>query len=131
MGPCDKCGGRGRNRRQPVVISGEMGEESAESPGDRLFVFYRCLSFCSSSRLHLGGHVVLVLCVRHAGALVARVVSQPLALCSKSSYRPRPPQQRCLMWVDVSPRLPPPRRGSAEAPERSPSGPVREGERPS
>eukprot|EP00727_Mastigamoeba_balamuthi_P010198 m51a1_g5800 hypothetical protein (789) ;mRNA; f:76618-106017 len=100
IGPCGKCGGRGRNRRQPVVISGEMGEESAESPSDRLFVFYRCLSFCSSSRLHLGGHVVLVLCVRHAGALVARVVSQPLALCSKSSYKPRPP--RGLKWVDVS-----------------------------
>eukprot|EP00727_Mastigamoeba_balamuthi_P003145 m51a1_g12828 hypothetical protein (96) ;mRNA; f:1545-1958 len=75
-----------------------MGEERSESPSDRLFVFYRCLS---SSRLHLEGHVVLVLSVRHAGALVARVVSQPLALCSKSSYKPRPPQQRCLKWVDM------------------------------
>eukprot|EP00727_Mastigamoeba_balamuthi_P010213 m51a1_g5814 hypothetical protein (159) ;mRNA; r:180472-181434 len=113
-GPCGKCGGKGRNRRQPVVISGEMGEEIAESPSDRLFVFYRCLSFCSSSRLHLGGHVVLVLCVHHSGALVTRVVSQPLALCSKSSYKPRPPQQRCFTWIDVSPGPLLQRYGSAE-----------------
>eukprot|EP00727_Mastigamoeba_balamuthi_P011590 m51a1_g7053 hypothetical protein (202) ;mRNA; r:154901-160222 len=88
LGPCGRCSEG--SRMPPVVISGEMGEEASGKRDHRLFVFYRCLSFCNSSRLHLGGDIVVALTIRHGGAVAARVLSEPLALYSKTSYRPQP-----------------------------------------
>eukprot|EP00727_Mastigamoeba_balamuthi_P012033 m51a1_g7452 hypothetical protein (170) ;mRNA; f:117015-117903 len=96
LGPCAKCSD---TRMPPVVISGEMGEEAPRSPEERVFVFYRCLSFCNSSRLHLGGDVVLALTVMRGDEAVVRVLSQPLVLHSKTSYRPQIP--RPIKWIDA------------------------------
>eukprot|EP00727_Mastigamoeba_balamuthi_P012187 m51a1_g7591 hypothetical protein (98) ;mRNA; f:214891-215240 len=82
-----------------------MGEESSSNPEERLFVFYRCISFCNSSRLHLRGEVVIVLTIRRDVGVLARAVSPPLMLHSKTSYRPQAPR---LKWVDLGnePRKP-------------------------
>eukprot|EP00727_Mastigamoeba_balamuthi_P011593 m51a1_g7056 hypothetical protein (212) ;mRNA; r:163873-164871 len=98
LGPCSRCSRA--SGMPPVVVSGEMGEETACSPDERLFVFYRCVPFCNSSRLHLGGDVVVALTVRRGDAVVARVLSEPIALYSKTSHRPLPGRGG-LTWVDL------------------------------
>eukprot|EP00727_Mastigamoeba_balamuthi_P005929 m51a1_g1956 hypothetical protein (193) ;mRNA; r:1027965-1049094 len=57
--------------------------------GDEVvFVFDRCRSWCNSSRLHLGGKVVLLLEIANArGAVVSRLQSDRLQLCSKSALQ--------------------------------------------
>eukprot|EP00727_Mastigamoeba_balamuthi_P012034 m51a1_g7453 hypothetical protein (106) ;mRNA; f:118756-119128 len=92
----------------PIVISGEMGEETSGNPEERLFVFYRCVSFCNSSRLHLGCDVVISLTIYQGDVALASTQSQPLMLNSKTSYKPLPP--RGLTWVDLCAE-PRPRKG--------------------
>eukprot|EP00727_Mastigamoeba_balamuthi_P012003 m51a1_g7425 hypothetical protein (203) ;mRNA; r:28404-29319 len=68
---------------------GEQGGEPAAGCPSREFVFNAAKAQCSSSRLHLGGKVELVMVIRGSdGAVAARVRSAPMNLLSK------PPRHR-------------------------------------
>eukprot|EP00727_Mastigamoeba_balamuthi_P005158 m51a1_g14640 hypothetical protein (299) ;mRNA; r:53808-55072 len=84
--PCARCCG---GKRANVYIGGSVSEV-ALSGGERGYVFESCRSHCNSSRLHLGGKVVVMLEIRRAdGTVAARVRSQPVQLCSKSCRKRR------------------------------------------
>eukprot|EP00727_Mastigamoeba_balamuthi_P000614 m51a1_g1055 hypothetical protein (133) ;mRNA; r:803616-804119 len=55
---------------------------------------------CNSSRLHVGGRVVIVVTVRGPQGPIAVAVSEPLVLVSRSSYVQRPRKQPQLKWID-------------------------------
>eukprot|EP00727_Mastigamoeba_balamuthi_P009509 m51a1_g5180 hypothetical protein (252) ;mRNA; r:160606-161594 len=82
--PCDRCC---RGKHNNIAIGASDKHRKATGTDDELvFVFDRCRSFCNSSRLHLGGRVVLVIDMRNAsGEAVARLESEPFTLCSKSA----------------------------------------------
>eukprot|EP00727_Mastigamoeba_balamuthi_P005923 m51a1_g1950 hypothetical protein (1855) ;mRNA; r:984815-1006833 len=87
LAPCPKCC---QPSGKPNVLLGcsETSPEPAAQGAELVFVFDDCRSYCNSSRLHLGGMVVLCLEIADgAGAVVARLRSQPFALCSKSSLQ--------------------------------------------
>eukprot|EP00727_Mastigamoeba_balamuthi_P005033 m51a1_g14528 hypothetical protein (134) ;mRNA; f:927142-927543 len=59
-----------------------------------------CRRHCNSSRLHLGGRVVIVFRIRsNEGLELAQARSEPVTLHSKTSYQPLP---RTLKWSDSS-----------------------------
>eukprot|EP00727_Mastigamoeba_balamuthi_P006135 m51a1_g2140 hypothetical protein (354) ;mRNA; r:1734772-1737572 len=90
LGPCAKC--CGQRPRKLITIGGPALEIPRET-GDgrvRVFVFDRCKSNCNTSRLHMGGRVVVVVTVRGPQGPIAEAVSEPLALVSRSSYVRRP-----------------------------------------
>eukprot|EP00727_Mastigamoeba_balamuthi_P014615 m51a1_g978 hypothetical protein (232) ;mRNA; r:407456-408339 len=100
LSPCARC-----SRTRPKKLLSLDGAFREEPPvrgasGQRVFLFDRCKSNCNSSRLHVGGRVVLVVTVRGPQGPMAAAVSEPLALVSKTSYtrRPRAPPQ--IRWVD-------------------------------
>eukprot|EP00727_Mastigamoeba_balamuthi_P001684 m51a1_g11512 hypothetical protein (509) ;mRNA; f:9096-12999 len=83
-----------RRLQEMPVVSLSFSEEqraraAAVTPGapERVFVFDVCKSRCNSSRLHLGGRVVVCLALRRPsdGAVVARVYSDPLQLVSRGN----------------------------------------------
>eukprot|EP00727_Mastigamoeba_balamuthi_P014289 m51a1_g9483 hypothetical protein (239) ;mRNA; f:610453-611395 len=85
IGPCQRCG-----RLRPSIVSlGTQDGSVAQSSGDVVaFVFDYCRSYCNSSRLHLGGRIVLSVELRASdGRLVSTVRSQPMNLCSKPRVR--------------------------------------------
>eukprot|EP00727_Mastigamoeba_balamuthi_P003984 m51a1_g13583 hypothetical protein (172) ;mRNA; f:50-565 len=55
---------------------------------------------CNSSRLHVGGRVVIVVSVRGPQGPIAVAVSEPLVLVSRSSYVQRPREQPQFKWID-------------------------------
>eukprot|EP00727_Mastigamoeba_balamuthi_P014409 m51a1_g9593 hypothetical protein (251) ;mRNA; r:1028322-1029263 len=62
----------------------EAAQAEMPASGLRVVEFDNCRSHCNSSRLHLGGRVIVVLeVVNNAGEVVARPQTQPLMLCSK------------------------------------------------
>eukprot|EP00727_Mastigamoeba_balamuthi_P004568 m51a1_g14109 hypothetical protein (281) ;mRNA; f:114061-115414 len=83
--PCSRC--TTRSNVLVSVLSGVRTDKETDRVGPlSYFVFNNCRSRCNSSRLHLGGRVVV--CVElHArdGPVAARVLSQPISFCSKSS----------------------------------------------
>eukprot|EP00727_Mastigamoeba_balamuthi_P005830 m51a1_g1867 hypothetical protein (675) ;mRNA; f:648911-657723 len=82
---CSKCTARGRGR--VLDIGGKMFESFSAASATREFVFE---SIRSSSRLHLGGTLELVVEIRgRAGQVVALLRSAPFSLVSKPP-RPRP-----------------------------------------
>eukprot|EP00727_Mastigamoeba_balamuthi_P006707 m51a1_g2657 hypothetical protein (254) ;mRNA; r:637757-639151 len=100
--PCAKCC-RTRPKKLITIDGPSLEEPRAGGDGrERVFVFNRCKSNCNSSRLHLGGRVVIVVTVRGPEGPIAEAVSEPLSLVSRTSYvrRPKPPPQ--IKWVDQS-----------------------------
>eukprot|EP00727_Mastigamoeba_balamuthi_P001422 m51a1_g11277 hypothetical protein (359) ;mRNA; r:9819-11238 len=88
--PCRKC-----CRDRPNIMIGSssawraMHPEGAAHGPDRVFLFDHCRSYCTSSRLHFGGRVCVVVELRGPeGAVVARAKSGAMSLCSKPS-RPK------------------------------------------
>eukprot|EP00727_Mastigamoeba_balamuthi_P001009 m51a1_g10905 hypothetical protein (228) ;mRNA; r:55268-56419 len=81
VGPCARC--CTPRKRQNVLVAPDM--------------------FCNSSRLHLGGRVVIVFQISGSqGEELARAVTEPLVLHAKTNYVPVP---RTLKWKDsVVPR---------------------------
>eukprot|EP00727_Mastigamoeba_balamuthi_P005076 m51a1_g14567 hypothetical protein (587) ;mRNA; r:1059863-1063097 len=89
--PCPRC--CAPRHRQNVVVSPDMVESPEAAPGP---------GYCNSSRLHLGGRVVIVFRVTgSAGAELARARTEPVVLHAKSNYVPMP---RTLKWKDSGPR---------------------------
>eukprot|EP00727_Mastigamoeba_balamuthi_P007747 m51a1_g3593 hypothetical protein (156) ;mRNA; r:1168498-1169521 len=85
LGPCAKC--CGQRPRKLITIGGPALEIPREA-GDgrvRVFVFDRCKSNCNTSRLHMGGRVVVVVTVRGPQGPIAEAVSEPLALVSSDT----------------------------------------------
>eukprot|EP00727_Mastigamoeba_balamuthi_P005071 m51a1_g14562 hypothetical protein (484) ;mRNA; r:1036076-1039942 len=100
--PCPRC--CAPRHRQNIFVSPEMTEISGSEaqPGFRIFRFSSCFSYCNSSRLHLGGRVVIVFrIVNSEGLELARATTEPLVLHAKTSYVPVP---RNLKWMDSIPR---------------------------
>eukprot|EP00727_Mastigamoeba_balamuthi_P009690 m51a1_g5343 hypothetical protein (340) ;mRNA; r:438006-440029 len=90
--PCSRCcKTRSSNVTLGVTdINAALLVDSAN--GRTVFTFDHCRSHCNSSRLHLGGKVVLGFELRSDdGRVAARVFSEPLSLCSKPSKRSSPP----------------------------------------
>eukprot|EP00727_Mastigamoeba_balamuthi_P007455 m51a1_g333 hypothetical protein (2434) ;mRNA; r:480953-494021 len=85
--PCSKC--CEPFGKPNVALGSSSGSLVSETHGgDQHFVFDHCRSFCNSSRLHLGGRVVLALEIVGAGGyVVCRLHSEPLQFCSKSSLQ--------------------------------------------
>eukprot|EP00727_Mastigamoeba_balamuthi_P012524 m51a1_g7895 hypothetical protein (705) ;mRNA; f:104194-115408 len=90
LGPCTRC--CATRPKRPITIGGFAREEPPESSGgkERVFVFDRCKSHCNTSRLHVGGRVVVVVTVRGPLGPLAEALSEPLTLVSRSSYLHRP-----------------------------------------
>eukprot|EP00727_Mastigamoeba_balamuthi_P008369 m51a1_g4154 hypothetical protein (214) ;mRNA; f:251639-252721 len=87
--PCPRC--CVPRHRQNVVVSPDMAESPEAAPG-----------YCNSSRLHLGGRVVIVFrIVGSAGVELARAQTEPVVLHAKTNYVPIP---RTLKWKDSVPR---------------------------
>eukprot|EP00727_Mastigamoeba_balamuthi_P011838 m51a1_g7277 hypothetical protein (215) ;mRNA; f:2984-4849 len=78
------CGGKAM---KPVIsIEGHMEQTSTDK--GQLFRFSYCFSNCNSSRMHLGGMVVIAFDIRCSdGSLAARALSAPLSLQSQSGIR--------------------------------------------
>eukprot|EP00727_Mastigamoeba_balamuthi_P004956 m51a1_g14459 hypothetical protein (197) ;mRNA; f:656539-657508 len=92
---------RGLEGEAIVHVSPEMAESAGALAGYRVFRFPQCISYCNSSRLHLGGRVVVVFRLAGSdGSELARVATEPLMLHAKSNYVPVP---RTLKWKDSSP----------------------------
>eukprot|EP00727_Mastigamoeba_balamuthi_P004154 m51a1_g13736 hypothetical protein (367) ;mRNA; r:153741-155195 len=84
--PCAKCCRSGKPNVVVGLTAGTKAVSVKHSDGLVEFVFDRCKSRCNSSRLHLGGRVLLSMNIKNkAGELVVCVKSSPLALCSKPS----------------------------------------------
>eukprot|EP00727_Mastigamoeba_balamuthi_P000647 m51a1_g1058 hypothetical protein (171) ;mRNA; f:816716-817567 len=90
----------GPRRKRPIVVGGTLREEAhgGSDSRERVFVFDRCKSNCNSSRLHMGGRVVVVVTIRGPQGPIAEAVTEPLLLVSKTSYTRRPPAPR-IRWV--------------------------------
>eukprot|EP00727_Mastigamoeba_balamuthi_P004036 m51a1_g1363 hypothetical protein (246) ;mRNA; r:397197-398258 len=87
--PCAKCC-RGRGLPN-LLLDHRMLEVPSLQPGTRTFLFDRCISFCNSSRLHLGGRLVIEFVLRsRTGAVALRVLSEPILLQSKTTCRAAP-----------------------------------------
>eukprot|EP00727_Mastigamoeba_balamuthi_P012523 m51a1_g7894 hypothetical protein (207) ;mRNA; f:101753-102681 len=90
VGPCTRC--CGQRPKKLIAIEGLVPAESRQA-GDsceRVFVFAQCKSHCNTSRLHVGGRVVVVVTVRGPLGPLAEALSEPLALTSRSTYIHRP-----------------------------------------
>eukprot|EP00727_Mastigamoeba_balamuthi_P004468 m51a1_g14019 hypothetical protein (219) ;mRNA; r:1105202-1106075 len=75
----------------PANGSGDPAATEYTPSGTCVVRFDYCRSHCNSSRLHLGGRVVIVVDVLDSrGDVVARPHTQPLMLCSKPTPRTSP-----------------------------------------
>eukprot|EP00727_Mastigamoeba_balamuthi_P005072 m51a1_g14563 hypothetical protein (278) ;mRNA; r:1041461-1046398 len=91
-----------KDSMQIVHVAPEMTESAEALAG-----------YCNSSRLHLGGRVVVVFRLAGSdGSELARVATEPLMLHAKSNYVPVP---RTFKWKDSAPRF---AVGAAEEAER-------------
>eukprot|EP00727_Mastigamoeba_balamuthi_P008759 m51a1_g4505 hypothetical protein (238) ;mRNA; r:380878-381863 len=113
--PCQRCcSARGANVTlgfSTAYFSSHAADSAAT--GTCVVHFDDCRSHCNSSRLHLGGCVVIEFeVVDSLGHVVARPRTQPLMLCSKPTHRTSPLERT------------PERRGVADD---SPAGPARLG----
>eukprot|EP00727_Mastigamoeba_balamuthi_P004514 m51a1_g14060 hypothetical protein (247) ;mRNA; r:1218888-1220153 len=93
--PCQRC--CAEKGTPNVFVSGEMAENPPTTPFERTFVFYRCVSNCNSSRLHLGGRVHIVFSVYVNGTLAGRAATEPLLLQSKTGMRAQKKQRERQM----------------------------------
>eukprot|EP00727_Mastigamoeba_balamuthi_P007857 m51a1_g3692 hypothetical protein (195) ;mRNA; f:354496-355306 len=86
--PCSKCcAPRGKPN---IAISGEMCTSDGSSAAETAFTFFRCVSYCNSSRLHLGGRVCIVMTITaEDGRFAARVTSEPLSMLSAAAQSSR------------------------------------------
>eukprot|EP00727_Mastigamoeba_balamuthi_P000470 m51a1_g1042 hypothetical protein (471) ;mRNA; r:732253-736151 len=105
LGPCARCCGDHHQKLVAIQDSG-LEQAAAETGGRcRAFVFGRCTTNCNTSRLHLGGRVVLVVTVGSPMGSLAEAVSAPLTLVSRSSYARRarvPLAAHRIRWTDCS-----------------------------
>eukprot|EP00727_Mastigamoeba_balamuthi_P006565 m51a1_g2529 hypothetical protein (212) ;mRNA; r:238826-239657 len=87
--PLESCARCCKQRPGNASISTSRLQAGPTTAGDEaVFVFDKCRSYCNSSRLHLGGRVVIAAELRGAdGSVVCRLVSEPFTMCSKSSRR--------------------------------------------
>eukprot|EP00727_Mastigamoeba_balamuthi_P010418 m51a1_g6 hypothetical protein (262) ;mRNA; f:28520-29584 len=92
--PCARCcSKRGANVTLGFAPQeGSSSESTSPATGEECVIeFDYCRSHCNSSRLHLGGRVMIMLEVFDVhGNVVARPVTQPLMLCSKPSIHSSP-----------------------------------------
>eukprot|EP00727_Mastigamoeba_balamuthi_P000192 m51a1_g1017 hypothetical protein (374) ;mRNA; f:630645-635005 len=101
LGPCQRCSAA--HPKKLVTIAGAFREHC--DGRERVLVFSRCSTNCNTSRLHVGGRVVLVVTVRGPCGPLAEAVSAPLSLVSRSTYvhRPRRPLATPrITWVDYA-----------------------------
>eukprot|EP00727_Mastigamoeba_balamuthi_P012262 m51a1_g7659 hypothetical protein (255) ;mRNA; f:413210-416926 len=116
--PCTRCSKR-RPKRLVTIGHPVRVESRAESDGrERVFVFSQCKSNCNSSRLHLGGRVVIVVAIRGPQGLIAEALSEPLVLVSRSAYIQKPRGQMQFRWVDQITSIGPEAGCSASAEKR-------------
>eukprot|EP00727_Mastigamoeba_balamuthi_P001932 m51a1_g11736 hypothetical protein (233) ;mRNA; f:138542-139543 len=98
---CERCC---RGSADSFEIGKEVREVSAVGGPQRAFEFSNCISYCNSSRLHLGGRVVIVATIRRRGESeeVCRAASEPLCLRSRNYYtsRKQPVVPGVLKWVE-------------------------------
>eukprot|EP00727_Mastigamoeba_balamuthi_P000181 m51a1_g1016 hypothetical protein (352) ;mRNA; f:622959-627518 len=101
LGPCQKC--CGMHPKKLVAITGTFREKTQGR--ERVFMFTRCTTNCNTSRLHMGGRVVLVVTVRGPRGALAEAVSAPLSLVSRSTYVHKPHRPLAaphITWVDYA-----------------------------
>eukprot|EP00727_Mastigamoeba_balamuthi_P008903 m51a1_g4635 hypothetical protein (278) ;mRNA; r:331525-332830 len=89
LGHCSACRESARQHRVVrLAASATAAAPAFPRAGLRLFVFDECRSYCSSSRTHLGGRVVIGVEIRGAsGSVVARAFSEALSLCASPRER--------------------------------------------
>eukprot|EP00727_Mastigamoeba_balamuthi_P008499 m51a1_g4271 hypothetical protein (242) ;mRNA; f:304590-305584 len=83
----------GSTHHADAALGSSIAEAAAPAAGAGTVVvkFNYCRSYCNSSRLHLGGRVVVVLeLLDGLGNVVARPQTQPLMLCSKPTLHSSP-----------------------------------------
>eukprot|EP00727_Mastigamoeba_balamuthi_P006872 m51a1_g2805 hypothetical protein (1154) ;mRNA; r:98489-117997 len=100
LGPCARCC---RSRLKKLITVEGSAHEELRNEGaseERTFLFERCKSNCNTSRLHMGGRVVIVVAVRGPEGLIAEAATEPLTLVSKTTYTRRPLAPPQIRWVD-------------------------------
>eukprot|EP00727_Mastigamoeba_balamuthi_P007662 m51a1_g3516 hypothetical protein (247) ;mRNA; f:906758-907783 len=120
--PCPKCKPGGRSA---VAVRASVAQRRAPVLGgqDALeYVFDRCLS---SSRLHLGGRVVIVMELRSCvdKSVVCRLTSSPLTLRSRFSHRRSPASAAAAPAQAPAPMPPVAAPSSASSFSESPASP--------